>query len=217
MNDELEVVAPATPGRRERNRERVKTRLYDSALRLFTENGYERTSVDQIAEDADVARGTFFNHFQRKEDLLTTWGENRRRRLREGLAASPPAHSGHRLKDMLDRCMDVLADVNEQEEQVTRAMLIAWVKAGRPILEEPFAGEIFADVVEAAHQRGEIDSSVDSHRVGNLLRDAYLGALYRWSNKPDEADLRTELHAVVDIVVSGVVRTPEASQPHLVP
>lgn len=207
MNESLEAEASAPAGRRERNKQRVRARLYDSALRLFTERGYEQTSVDQIAEDADVARGTFFNHFQRKEDLITAWGAERRVRLREGLAASESGHTDHSLRQVLDRCMDVLADINEQEQQVTRAMLTAWVKAGRPILEEPFAGEIFAEVVEAARQRGEIASPMDTRLVGNLLRDAYLGALYRWSQKPVSADLRTELHTVVDIVVSGVGRT----------
>jgi TetR/AcrR family transcriptional regulator, cholesterol catabolism regulator len=212
MNDSLAAAAPAPSGRRERNKQRVRARLYDSALRLFTEKGYEQTSVDQIAEDADVARGTFFNHFQRKEDLITAWGAERRLRLREGLAASEPGHTGHSLRQVLDRCMDVLADINERDQRVTRAMLIAWVEAGRPILEEPFAGEIFAEVVEAARQRGEITSPTNTRLVGNLLRDAYLGALYRWSQKPESADprteLRTELHAVVDIVVSGVGHTP---------
>lgn len=66
--------AQALPGRRERNKQRVKNHLYESAIKLITVKGYEHTSVDEIAEEADVARGTFFNHFQRKEDLITTWG-----------------------------------------------------------------------------------------------------------------------------------------------
>ena len=56
-------------------------RLYASALELFAEQGYDRTTIDQITERADVARGTFFNHFQRKEDLVTTWGQQRQEKL----------------------------------------------------------------------------------------------------------------------------------------
>ncbi|XIE78981.1 TetR/AcrR family transcriptional regulator [Streptomyces sp. SBR177] len=63
-------------GRRERNKLKVKERLYSSAIALFAEQGYDETSIDEIVERADVARGTFFNYFQRKEDLLGAWGES---------------------------------------------------------------------------------------------------------------------------------------------
>ena len=83
-----QVQAPL--GRRERNKIRMKERLYDAALTLFTEQGYDETSIDEIAERADVARGTFFNYFQRKEDLLGTWGEKRRDALTAALTADSP-------------------------------------------------------------------------------------------------------------------------------
>jgi len=191
-------------GRRERNKQRVRGRLYESALRLFTENGYEQVSVDEIAEDADVARGTFFNHFQRKEDLITAWGDDRRKHLRTGLASSQ-APLGEDLAATLRRCMAVLADINTTEREVTRAMLTAWVKAGRPLNEEPYAAEIFAEAVENARKRGEVAASVDPGRIGNLFRDAYLGTLYRWSQAEGELDLHAELCEITDIILRGIL------------
>jgi AcrR family transcriptional regulator len=211
--DETTAIGVAHPvGRRERNKLRVKARLYTSALKLFTEKGYEQTSIEEIAEAADVARGTFFNHFQRKEDLITAWGEDRREHLRSGLD-SPGASEGDDLRLTLERCMSILAEINTAERDVTRAMLTAWVKAGRPLHEEPYAGEIFAEAIEAARRRGEIMPSVDPHRVGNLLRDAYLGTLYRWSQQPeDESRLDTELCAIIGIVLTGIA-TPAGAVP----
>ncbi|WP_159030249.1 TetR/AcrR family transcriptional regulator [Streptomyces sp. CB01201] len=203
MTDSL-TSSQALPGRRERNKQRVRNHLYASAIKLITVKGYEHTSVDEIAEEADVARGTFFNHFQRKEDLITMWGARRRVRLKHGLEtteADPPEC----LQSMLERCVDVLCEINEEERDVTRAMLMAWVKAGRPLQEEPFASEIFANMIGLAQKRGEIPEGVDSLRVGLLLRDAYLGTLYRWSQDQDgERDLRTELNAVCAITLHGI-------------
>ncbi|WP_042439822.1 TetR/AcrR family transcriptional regulator [Streptacidiphilus albus] len=203
--DDAQAVAGAQPlGRRERNKLRVKSRLYDSALQLFTEKGYEQTSVDEIAEAADVARGTFFNHFQRKEDLIAAWGESRREYLRRGLAATD-VEEGTSLQSRLELCMGLLARINTEERAVTRAMLTAWVKAGRPLYEEPYAGELFAGAVETAQRRGEIAPTVDPLRVGNLLRDAYLGTLYRWTQLPEgEFHLDAELRAITDIVLTGI-------------
>lgn len=110
--------------------------------------------------------------------------------------------------------MDVLCEINEEERDVTRAMLMAWVKAGRPMQEEPFAGEIFARVIESARKRGEIPDETDSLRVGLLFRDVYLGTLYRWSQeKGGEMDLRTELNAVCSIILHGIRSAPKVRQP----
>jgi AcrR family transcriptional regulator len=44
--------------------------LADAASELFLENGYDGTTVDQIAQRAGVSRATFFNYFSGKADLL---------------------------------------------------------------------------------------------------------------------------------------------------
>ncbi|MFI7126803.1 TetR/AcrR family transcriptional regulator [Nonomuraea sp. NPDC050153] len=56
--------------RRERKKLQTRQLLIDTALRLFAEQGYERTTIAQITQAADVAKKTFFNHFPTKEDVL---------------------------------------------------------------------------------------------------------------------------------------------------
>ena len=57
-------------GRRERKKEETKRRIFETAVQLFNERGFDATTIDEIAERADVAKGTFFNYFPRKESLL---------------------------------------------------------------------------------------------------------------------------------------------------
>jgi AcrR family transcriptional regulator len=57
-------------GRRERNKRKTRERLRDAALALFVDQGFEATSVHQIAEAAGVADRTFYRYFDSKEDLL---------------------------------------------------------------------------------------------------------------------------------------------------
>lgn len=57
-------------GRRERRKLEVRTRIYSVARALFAKQGFDRTTVDEIADVADVAPATFFNHFQSKQALL---------------------------------------------------------------------------------------------------------------------------------------------------
>ena len=60
----------APPGRRERKKAELRSRISAIATALFLERGFDDVSVSEIAEAADVARPTVFAHFARKEDLL---------------------------------------------------------------------------------------------------------------------------------------------------
>lgn len=50
--------------------EKRKQELLQIAYRLFLTKGYEETSVDEIIEEAKIAKGTFYYHFKSKEELL---------------------------------------------------------------------------------------------------------------------------------------------------
>ncbi|MCZ7461954.1 TetR/AcrR family transcriptional regulator [Streptomyces sp. WMMC940] len=63
---------PATPptGLRARKKARTRSTLQQEALRLFLSQGYENTTVDQIARAAGVSSMTFFRHFPTKESVV---------------------------------------------------------------------------------------------------------------------------------------------------
>jgi AcrR family transcriptional regulator len=55
---------------RETSKAKTRQRVLDEAQRLFRERGYAATSLEQIAEAADVTKGAIYGHFASKEDLL---------------------------------------------------------------------------------------------------------------------------------------------------
>jgi AcrR family transcriptional regulator len=52
---------------RERKKLRTRRALADAAMRLFTENGFDQTTLEELAEDAEVSKSTFFRFFPAKE------------------------------------------------------------------------------------------------------------------------------------------------------
>jgi AcrR family transcriptional regulator len=68
----------------------AKQRLVVAAVDLFTEQGYDDTTVAQIAERAGVTKSTFFRHFSDKRELLVAGQETLSRLLADGIAEAPP-------------------------------------------------------------------------------------------------------------------------------
>jgi len=58
------------PGLRETKKEEKKERLLQESLDLFINKGFDSTSIEDITVKAGVAKGTFYNFFEKKEDVL---------------------------------------------------------------------------------------------------------------------------------------------------
>ena len=81
------------PDRRTRKRLATRQRISDVASQLFVERGFDQVTVDEIAEAADVARMTVFNHFARKEDMFFDLDDEGRQDLLTALAKRDAATS----------------------------------------------------------------------------------------------------------------------------
>jgi AcrR family transcriptional regulator len=88
---------------RERKKQQTRQALLDAAGRLFDEQGYEATTVDQIAAAAGVSTRTFFTYFRHKADVLHT---NSDERLDAGVAVIRSARPGESPAELLARAFD---------------------------------------------------------------------------------------------------------------
>ncbi|MCM6777963.1 TetR family transcriptional regulator [Nocardia sp. CDC159] len=59
-----------TAGLRERKKERTRRTIRTEAMRLFKRQGYAETTIEQIAEAADISPSTFFRYFPSKQDVV---------------------------------------------------------------------------------------------------------------------------------------------------
>ena len=58
-----------------KHREQIKEMIIETAVNLFREKGYEHVSVDEITMKIEIAKGTFYNYFSSKGELLVYWAK----------------------------------------------------------------------------------------------------------------------------------------------
>jgi AcrR family transcriptional regulator len=57
-------------GLRERKKLKMRAAIQEKAMRLFLENGFQATTIEEIAESVEISPSTFFNYFPSKEDVV---------------------------------------------------------------------------------------------------------------------------------------------------
>ncbi|MEU9704230.1 TetR family transcriptional regulator [Streptomyces sp. NPDC047981] len=77
-------------GLRERKKQRTRNALLRVALELFTTQGYEQTTVDEIADAVEVSQRTFFRYFASKEEVAFAVQQTVEERFVQALAERPP-------------------------------------------------------------------------------------------------------------------------------
>src|SRR5579862_4554994 len=116
-------------GRRERHKTDVRNRLLRAAFELFGTRGFQATTVEDITQAADVAKGTFFNYFSTKEILLTQMGEHRLDILRAALAEAQLQRTPSR--ELFYRLLLALVEEPRQSRGMARCKLLG------PLSSEP--------------------------------------------------------------------------------
>lgn len=114
-------------GLRERKKEKTRLALMDAALDLFLEQGYDSTTVDQIAGAVDVSPRTFFRYFTSKDHLVYWYHYQGEETMLETLAARPPdeppfASMACALRTLLEDMRDATPTDTERFLKVRRLM-----------------------------------------------------------------------------------------------
>lgn len=170
-------------GRRERRKADIRHRLFRAALELFGTRGFAATTVEDITQAADVAKGTFFNYFPTKEHLLIEFGELRLDLLRH--ARDQALGGQEELRVILHRLLHTLAEEPGESRALARSMMLGGLR-GEPcstILRKKLAAgrQILGDAIEAGQRRREIRAGITPEDVARLYQQLFFGGLHLWT------------------------------------
>jgi AcrR family transcriptional regulator len=191
---------------RARRRGQRRDRVFDAAVELFVEQGYEATTMDDIAARADVARTSVFNYFERKSAFLDEWSARRRARAFHALPGTATTGS---LRDELSAIMQELAALSGGSRRETTALIGAAVVALDLLDDHPLTHE-FTSVLD--RRRAELRPGVEPALIGMTIATGYFAILRAWIG-PGRApfDLRERLIDLVDLLLGGAAVTTPVS------
>lgn len=150
---------PSSMGLRERTRRAVQAELIDVAQRLFVEQGYENTTIEQIAEQAGISKRSFFRYFASKEAVVLAKYDTVGDDLVEALEARPIDEP---LWLSLRYIFDAFVDYAEDTEHASRSAEIDRVVNSSDALRGAYLGRlehIQNRLTDAATRRASLEGA----------------------------------------------------------
>jgi AcrR family transcriptional regulator len=194
--------ATPRPGLRERKRARTFNEIQREALRLFVAQGYEQTTIEQIAEAVEVSPSTIFRYFPTKEDMVLT--DEYDALIITSLAAGPTGESG--ITAMRRALTETLGDVVDQDPSVflTRGRLMLGVPALRARL-WGFLQENEAVLCQVfAAQSGRDPEDFELRVAAGAIIGAIMAALTEWIRSDGQSDMAALLDRALHLLEAGL-------------
>lgn len=193
----------ADTGLRQKKNRLVKQVLYESAMELFRQKGFDETSVDEIAERAGYSRATFFNHFGTKHGVLRLYGQRLLGLVEKLLNQAAPSATP---LELIRQMISVM--VHEAEENLEEVRLIctysvldlSYMSNPTPARRRLF--ELLVGLVSEAQQKGQIRRDLTADELALHIFFLYQGVVF--SIVTGAGRSQSLLHSVWQFILKGV-------------
>lgn len=191
-----------TMNREEKKRE-TRDRIYNAALLLFAEQGYEATTVEQITKKANVAKGTFFNYFGNKEDVIcdmqSFWAVEEIRKLH-----GKPGPYLPKLQGLLAEVVNRL----QFNRSLARAMFQnTYASPKSYALQQTIYADLNAaltPIMAAGQENGEFTRRIPPDMLAYLTVQTFFGVLSFWSMGQGDDSLTVQLAVAFEVFFTGI-------------
>lgn len=188
---------------REQKKAQTHGRIKEAAIALFDEQGYETTTVQQVADRAEVAKGTFFNYFSSKESLILELQGEMMLREMESTVGKPGPVMPRMLALLYDHARSFMMN-----RSVTCAVLQGMFTSDRMRLAQD---ERCAEMVNTlkpvflyAQEKGEVRTDLSADILAQLAVQTYHGVLMSWATGQGEEQLTDQMALTFEVFTQGI-------------
>ena len=195
-------------GRRERKKLATRRALEESAMRLFTEKGFDGTTVEEIADAADVSARTFFRYFATKDEVLFGDHEPRLETMRELLADRPADEPLMTSLEVLLRSLGDTLVANrdrvlvQSEVATTRVQILGLFRQHQEEMNEVIATFV------ATRLSGTGQVRMRARVVASAAMGAYLAASREWLRSAGTEDMSRLIDEALEALRNVLVAEP---------
>jgi AcrR family transcriptional regulator len=187
---------------RDRKKDRTRRTLQAEAVRLFTQQGFQATTIEEIAAAAEVAPRTFFRYFPTKEEVVF-WSEHQP--MLAGHVAARPDHEPaaealrHGLSDGLASFYD-----QDRERLLERSKLACRTPALQPRWRQQQADLAAGMAQILANRLGAHAEDLEVRAIAAAIAAALFVAIEEWQAHDGQEDLG----GLIDRALGGVLADP---------
>ena len=201
----LEYTTPMSV--REYQKKRRRERIFQAAMALFRQRGFQETTASDIAKAAHVSRGTFFNYFPYKEAVLLEYGALLLAGLREEVKKR--LARGEDPLAILRFIFQEVARYTEAEKDLVLPLLYELLNPdpirAKAAFEALPLGDLIAQVLRPLREKDLVRKDLSLERMGRTLADLYFLTALRWAAYTPERDLKEELQKTLDLALLGIL------------
>jgi AcrR family transcriptional regulator len=196
---------PENNSRRSLNKLKCRQSILKASRRLFSKNGYEDTSIDEVAAKAEVSRATLYNYFPNKESLLIGIAEEELEKVKE--AASGELKDVERADEKLYKILEVfvldslmylnlsrkITYLNSCEESDLYATRVDMIR-------------ILKDLAAEAQEQGIFRPEVPVSDIVDIIMSIYLMTQFQWKSVAEYTEdyCVEKLKRIFVLALSGV-------------
>jgi AcrR family transcriptional regulator len=191
----------ARPSLRERKKARTRTSIQAHALRLFRDQGYDATTIEQIIEAAEVSETTFFRYFPTKEDVVLR--DDYDPLIVEAYLAQPPDLPPISAARATFAAVFRGMSAAQQADQRQRIALVLSVPRLRAAMLDQFYKAMLLFAGPIAERAGRRPDDFAVRTVAGALTGALMAVLAAMEDAPD-ADLAALIDQAIAHLESGL-------------
>ncbi|MFB4300208.1 TetR/AcrR family transcriptional regulator [Actinomadura sp. NTSP31] len=184
------------PSLRERKKQRTRQALVDAALTLFGEHGFGRVTLDEVCDEVEVSKRTFFRYFRGKEDVAMAPLEDMWRTFLDELENVPA--DGRPLLGLMESTLLAALDRVADEAWAGRAVLSYRLLQATPSMDAHglhFCESTMRSVLAVLHRRLDLPDDARPRLAGDMMVAAWRHALEAWAATAADPPAASDLAA----------------------
>ena len=188
----------------QKRREKTRHKILTAASALFLKQGFENTTIAQIIQKADIVKGTFYQHFDTKMDLLVTLGRQEGAEQVKQLIES--VKNGASAIKALESYYLVLAQWFEAHAPIAQDVIISAIHLHNPSSNSPehVAHDFTRLILQLAQKQKEVKRNIDANTQAIALGGAFTLSVIDWSRDPQPKKLQKQTAECFKIFLGGV-------------